>query len=52
MRGWERTVPRVALRFPNLVSVAKRSLPFKIAGFSQFFLLHFLEMPVCLWTHD
>jgi hypothetical protein len=35
----------------SLVSVAKRSSPFKIAGFSQFFLLHFLEMSVCLWTH-
>ena len=33
-------------------ATAKRSSPFKIAGFSQFFLLHFLEISVCLWTHD
>lgn len=41
-------LPVIASR---LVSVAKRSLSFKIADFSQFFLLHFLDMSVCLWTH-
>jgi len=33
-------------------ATAKRSLSFKRWGFSQFFLKHFLEMSVCLWTHD
>jgi hypothetical protein len=42
------SIPALA---PSLVSVANRSLSFKIEGFSQFFLLHFLEMSVCLWTH-
>ena len=35
----------------RLVSVAKRSLSFKIAGFSWFFLKRFLDMSVCLWAH-
>src|ERR1700682_2548505 len=35
----------------ELVSVAKRSLAFKIAGFSRLLLKHFLDMSVCLWTH-
>ena len=37
--------------WPSLVSVAKRSLAFKIAGFSRLLLKHFLDMSVCLWTH-
>ncbi len=35
----------------RLVSVAKRRLAFKIASFSRVFLMRFLDMSVCLWTH-
>jgi len=47
----KRVIGEIDRRIDELVSVAKRILSFKIAGFSRFFSNRFLDMSVCLWTH-